>query len=194
MIKGVLSMARNIENPHQLILDTAKAILFNKGYSKLSMRNIAKECGIALGTIYNYYPTKRDLVVEMMSGYWRTYFDIFENIAKEDISFFFKLHNVFNELERFIRTFKEIWLRPELYETPDYVADGLAKQNVYIERLTKKFESLLIAESKKPNTEVILKLDSYETAKFILLNFVTMIQMPAFTYQSFEKFLKELLQ
>ncbi|MDF2889851.1 MAG: transcriptional regulator [Clostridia bacterium] len=187
-------MARIIENPHQLILDTAKNILFTKGYSELSMRNVAKECDIAIGTIYNYFPTKRDLVVEMMSGYWRAYFAIFEGVVQEDIPFFLKLQTIFEELETFIKTFKEVWLRPELYQTPDYVENGLKKENLYMERLVKRFEDFLLTESSKPNPEITLKLDSYETAKFILLNFITIIQMPTFKYSSFQVFLKELLQ
>lgn len=187
-------MSRIIENPHQLILDTAKTILFSKGYTELNMRNVAKECGIAIGTIYNYFPNKRDLVVEMMSGYWREYFNIFENIVNKDISFFLKLHNIFKELETSIKTFKEVWLRPELYQTPDYVKNGLAREDIYMQTLVKRFETFLVAESSKVNPEIQLKYDSYEVAKFILLNFVTMIQMPTFAYESFEAFLKELLQ
>jgi AcrR family transcriptional regulator len=188
------SMARIIENPHQLILDTAKNILFTKGYSELSMRNVAKECDIAIGTIYNYFPTKRDLVVEMMSGYWRAYFAVFEGVVQEDIPFFLKLQTIFEELETFIKTFKEVWLRPELYQTPDYVENGLKQENLYMERLVKRLEDFLLAESSKPNPGITLKLDSYETAKFILLNFITIIQMPTFKYSSFQVFLKELLQ
>lgn len=51
-------MARVIDNPKQLILSHAKVILYDHGYQKLSMRALSKACGIALGTIYNYYPTK----------------------------------------------------------------------------------------------------------------------------------------
>ena len=187
-------MSRIIENPHQLILDTARSILFSKGYSELSMRNVAKQCGIAIGTIYNYFPTKRDLVVDMMSGYWKEYFVILEKLIKDDSDFFLKLQSIFKELEGFIRTFKEVWLKPELYHTPDYVEKGLAKEDIYMERLIRKLEGFLVDESLKANSVIRLKFDSYETAKFILLNFVTIIQMPSFSYQSFELFLKELLQ
>lgn len=187
-------MSRIIENPHQLILDTARIILFNKGYSELSMRNVANQCGIAIGTIYNYFPTKRDLVLDMMSGYWKEYFVVLEKLIKDDSSFFLKLHSIFKELEGFIKTFKEVWLKPELYHTPDYVEKGLAKEDIYMERLIRKLEDFLVNESLKANSVIKLKFDSYETAKFILLNFVTIIQTPSFSYQSFELFLKELLQ
>jgi AcrR family transcriptional regulator len=187
-------MPRIIENPKQLILDTARSILLDKGYSELSMRNVAKECGIAIGTIYNYYPTKKDLIIDMMSGYWAEYINILEKTIDEDNTFFVKLHDIFKELKAFVNTFKEVWLRPELYDTPDYVENGLAKQSIYMEKLIRSMENLLLSESAKPDSVITLKLDSYETAKFILLNFITIIQMPSFEYQSFEAFLKELMQ
>lgn len=187
-------MSRIIENPHQLILDTARSILLNKGYSELSMRNVAKECGIAIGTIYNYFPTKRDLIVEMMSVYWREYFVVLDKLIKDDSSFFLKLQNIFKELEACIKSFKEVWLKPELYHTPDYVEKGLAKEDIYMERLIRKLEDFLVNESLKTGSVIKLKFDSYETAKFILLNFITIIRMPSFSYQSFELFLKESLQ
>ncbi|MDF2519743.1 MAG: transcriptional regulator [Clostridia bacterium] len=187
-------MSRVIENPTQLILDTARNILFTKGYSELSMRNIAKECGIALGTIYNYFPTKSDLIVEMMSVYWREYLDILEKLFSEDSEPFTKLHKVFNTLREFIKTFRAVWLKPELYHTPGNIESGLERQTIYMDRLIKRLEEFLVYESSKKHPAIKLKLDSYETAKFIVLNFITIIQMPYFEYKSFEGFLKELLQ
>jgi AcrR family transcriptional regulator len=98
-------MPRIIENPKQLILDTARSILLDKGYSELSMRNVAKDCGIAIGTIYNYYPTKKDLIIDMMSGYWTEYISILEKTIYEENAFFIKLHNIFKELKAFVNTF-----------------------------------------------------------------------------------------
>ena len=52
-------------------------------------------------------------------------------------------------------------------------------------------ERILLKEEEK--NKIKLRLDSYETAKFILMNYITMVQMPIFKYSSFEMFLKELL-
>lgn len=187
-------MSRIIENPTQLILDTAKNILLTKGYSKLNMRNIARECDIGIGTIYNYFPTKMNLVIDMISVYWNDYFDVLEKMISNDDELFLKLNNIFNKLEVFIKTFREVWLRPELYQSPGYVKNGLKRENIYIEKLIRRLEDFLISESLSANSTIKLKFDSYETAKFIVLNYITIIQMPTFSYQSFEIFLKELLQ
>lgn len=186
-------MSRIIENPKQLILEKSKEILINEGYSKLSMRNVAKACDIALGTIYNYYPTKKDLVMAMMEGYWEEYFHLLDKIMNSEKDFYVKLNDIFINLDHFTKKFKKMWLRPEFYATPEFVETGVEREYVYFEGLIKRFEALLISESGKKGSAINLKLDSYETAKFIAMNFMTMIQMPFFDYLSFERFLKQLL-
>lgn len=158
------------------------------------MRNVAKACDIAIGTIYNYYPTKKDLVMEMMTEYWEEYFRILEQLINSEDNFYIKLNKIFNELGVFIKTFKEVWLKAEFYDTPDYITSGLEKEFIYIEKLIRKIEDILIKEASNKNSKVCIKFDSYETAKFILMNFITMIRMPFFQYSYFEIFLKELLK
>lgn len=46
------------------ILDVAKSYFYQDGYEKTSTRKIAKEVGIAEGTVFNYFPSKEDLFIE----------------------------------------------------------------------------------------------------------------------------------
>jgi Transcriptional regulator len=191
-ISGGRILSRIIENPKQLILDKAREILYNQGYNKLSMRTLSKACDIALGTIYNYYPTKKDLVIEMMTEYWQNYLNSVRQIADSQNDFYIKLNNIFNELRTFIENFRQFWLTPELYDSPEYVEGGLKKEFVFMEKLIMIVQSILEKEQMRNNIQV--KLGSYETANFVIMNFVTMAQMPHFKYSSFELFLKELLK
>lgn len=181
-------MSRIIENPKELILNTAKGILYNDGYNQLSMRNVAKACDIGLGTIYNYYPTKKDLVVEMMTCYWSEFIFKTQTIVNSNYVFYDKLKKIFDELSIFIKTFKEIWLKPELYDNPDYIKDGVEREDIYIEKLVLLIEDILLKDN-----EIKSNIGSYDTAKFIVLNLITIIQMPAFKYSDFEIILKDLL-
>ena len=166
------------------------------------MRSLSKACDIALGTIYNYYPTKKDLVVAMMVEYWKTYFTQFRDIATKNLSFYEKLHEIFLELEQFINNFKAVWLTPALYDNPDYVESGVREEDIYIERLVKAIEALIVEELSRKEIsqkemsalEESYSLETYELAQFIVTNFITMIQMPFFKYSSFEKILRNLLK
>lgn len=185
----VFKLSKIIENPKQLILNKSKEILYNEGYMKLNMRNVAKKCDIALGTIYNYYPTKKALVIDMMTIYWKEFLSLAKDTADSDEPFYDKLKALYCKLSDFIKTFKQLWLAPELYNTPDYIQSGLEKEVQFMEKLIRIVEKILIREGFKNN-----KFSSYEMAKFIVMNFITVIQMPAFEYSSFEKILKELIK
>jgi len=187
-------LSKVIDMPRELILTAARNILYNEGYEKLSMRNIAKQCDISLGTIYNYYPSKKDLVIEMMMGYWKGFFKVLEDLDKSQQNFYVKLFDIHNELSQFIKTFKKMWLVREIYDTPDYIAEGLNKEQAFMVMLILKIEAILVREASSEHPQIKLKFNSNETSKFIVMNLITMAQNPMFKYETFEAFLKELLK
>jgi len=186
-------MGKILEDPKQLILNTAKNILYTEGYSSLTIRSVAKTCNLAVGTIYNYYPSKKELVVEMMLEYWNECFRVFDAIIDLNEPLYEKLFKMFTELNTFISTFKEVWLKTSNFQHDESAGSEIEKEYLYMEMLANKIKALLIAESLKKDTKISIKIDPYELAKFILMNFITMIQMPLFKYSSFEGILKQLL-
>lgn len=55
----------------QRILETASSLFRQSGASTLSVRSVAAACGVSVGSIYNYFPTKADLVAEVVGAFWR---------------------------------------------------------------------------------------------------------------------------
>jgi AcrR family transcriptional regulator len=49
------------------ILDAAARVFAKKGYQRATTREIAAEAGVAEGTIYNYFKSKRHLLISMAS-------------------------------------------------------------------------------------------------------------------------------
>jgi len=186
-------LSRIIESPRELILNEAKKILYNEGYSSISIRRIAKECDIAVGTIYNYFPTKKELIVEMMTNFWEEYFYNIETILSSQENFYAKLESVFHNLAQFIKSFREIWLTNELYSSPDYIESGLKKQNIYIDKLIITIEEMLKKHVYNGNDESAKRVNTNKMASFIVMNFITMVQMPYFDYPFFESILKEVI-
>lgn len=185
-------MSRIIDNPKKLIFENAKKILQEEGYNNLSIRKIAKMSDIAVGTVYNYYPNKKDIIIEMMSEYWDEYFVILEDIKNSDEDFYEKLRKIQNELGIFIKSFKEIWLKPDFFLQPEYLEKGRQKENDYMDRLIHKIQELLEVELLRTNKK--LEMDSYEMSKFITMNLITIIQMKFFDFKAFEMILRQLLK
>lgn len=59
----------------KLIADAALRLLKKKNFSNITMRELAKECGMANGTLFNYYPSKELLFRTLLYDYYCDYFD-----------------------------------------------------------------------------------------------------------------------
>lgn len=182
-------MAKIIENPSQLILDHAREIFNEKGYGQLTMRGVASACGIALGTIYNYFPNKGSLVVELMADYWKTFQSDLEVILARPGSFPEKLHGVYNSLESFIGKFKSEWLKPELYQAEEVMGSSRGRK-------IQALENLVVRLSQWLNDEGIhlRNLTSQEGASFIVMNFLALLQTPLMEYEVLEKIILSLVE
>lgn len=64
-------MARAKALTRKQVADRAYALACDRGFVAVSIRALAAECGVALGTIYNYFPTKGDLLTSVVGRFWR---------------------------------------------------------------------------------------------------------------------------
>ncbi len=63
-------MPKNIENVKEKILKSAEDLLLKKGLKTFTLRAVAEECHIAVGTIYNYFSSKDMILAEIMLADW----------------------------------------------------------------------------------------------------------------------------
>jgi AcrR family transcriptional regulator len=77
--KELMIMPKIIENLDEEIAKTALELFKNNPYQSVSMRKIASEVGIAVGTLYNYYPNKWELYIEVFEESWRKTYEILKN-------------------------------------------------------------------------------------------------------------------
>jgi AcrR family transcriptional regulator len=54
------------ERRHEQIMTAASEVFSKKGYTAATITEIAKTAGVATGTIYLYYPSKRDLFIALL--------------------------------------------------------------------------------------------------------------------------------
>ena len=55
-----------------LILEASYKLVLESGPANLSIRSVARACGVSVGSIYNYYPTKAMLVADAVGMFWQT--------------------------------------------------------------------------------------------------------------------------
>ena len=54
----------------EAILSAGKEIISQSGIQGLNMRDVAGKCGFSVGSIYNHFPSKGDLIVAAIESVW----------------------------------------------------------------------------------------------------------------------------
>ena len=60
----------NIITSKEAILSVSKKIAIETGLNSINMRTVAKRCGVAVGSVYNYFPSKADLIAATVEIFW----------------------------------------------------------------------------------------------------------------------------
>lgn len=102
-------MPKIIPNVKETILESAKQLLFKKGFSEFVMREVAESSGVAVGTIYNYFPSKDILVGSIMAKDWMISLKNMENTCKAATSVEEGVRGIYDQILNFIKIYEPIW-------------------------------------------------------------------------------------
>lgn len=64
-------MPKIIENLNQRLLEEARRQISESGYGAMTIRSVAAACGVGVGTVYNYYPSKEALAAAFILEDWK---------------------------------------------------------------------------------------------------------------------------
>lgn len=104
------------EDTRHDILHAALTILIEQGYRAMSMRRVAGSCGMKLGNLTYHFPTREDLVRELLDAVISGYELAFDEIVhKPGTSPETRLANICRFILEDIRTKKTTHLFPELW-------------------------------------------------------------------------------
>lgn len=181
-------MPKVIDNLREAILAQSREIVISQGIDKLTMREVSNKTGIAVGTIYNYFPTKRELTTVLIEEYWNEYLNHIDEIDKKSADLFTKLYEIYKKMEYFVDTFKEIWVKNY---TSGYSKDGMERKNIFVDKLVKRIEDILVTAVN--NRTIKLRIEPAVIAKFLIQNFMMMAQMKQFEYNDFDKIIRDYL-
>jgi len=74
-------MPKIIENLRDRLLLEAKQQLEQGGYEAVTIRSIASSCGVGVGTVYNYFPSKEALIATYLLEDWNRCVETIQSTA-----------------------------------------------------------------------------------------------------------------
>ena len=74
-------MSRAVTSEEE-ILKVSCGIVAKKGIAAVNMRTVASECGIALGSLYNYFSSKSELLSATIEAVWKDIFQMGKTLEK----------------------------------------------------------------------------------------------------------------
>nr|WP_281417319.1 TetR/AcrR family transcriptional regulator [Clostridium mobile] len=83
--KEVFFVPKIIKDIESKIFSTSMDLFLKKGYKAVDMKMIAKECGIAVGTLYNYYPNKKELYISILKESWNDTFIKLDSVLESSL-------------------------------------------------------------------------------------------------------------
>ena len=75
-------MPKIIENLKDRLIAEAEKQIEESGYGAVTIRSVAKACGVGVGTVYNYFPSKETLIATHLLVDWKLCVDTITHTAE----------------------------------------------------------------------------------------------------------------
>ncbi len=182
-----------MSNHKEVILSQAKKIAVSDGISKINIRTVAKNSGIAIGTVYNYFPSKGDLLISVVTEFWDEAFTDLEGITSTSSNFFDNLEKIYRVLDDYLHHFKENWLNQLALLKADEKVMARKKEEEYFQKVHDKLILLIDRDpdlQDYPWSEVISK---EKMAEFIFDHMLIILKKEKGDLTFFIALLKQIL-
>lgn len=163
-------------NHKEVILSKAKEIVMSEGIVKINIRTVAKNSGIAIGTVYNYFPSKGELLVAVIEDFWEGAFKDIDWRGLKDNNFYDNLEKVYSVLRDYLHGFKENWLEQlALLKTKEKLI-GRQKEDEYFQKMYRKIILLIDMDNSFQSYSWSETISKENMAEFIFENMVIMLK------------------
>lgn len=104
-------MPKIIENVREQLLAEANRQIIEQGYARTTVRSVASACGLGVGTVYNYFKSKDELIASFVAEDWYLAFSNIRSNTSESTED--KLRCIYDELRAFAKKHEVLFSDPE---------------------------------------------------------------------------------
>ncbi len=155
------------------ILSVSKKFILENGLSSFNIRTVAKECGISIGTVYNYFPSKSELIIATVESVWAEIFEPLNNL-KTFNNFVEAVQCMFEIIENGNSKYPGFFSVHSLNFASEEKKEGIQMMNSYFSKLKQK---LLFILKEDTNIRKNIFDDTLSAEKFIDYIFTLLISI-----------------
>lgn len=134
-------MPKIIEHLRTNLMASAREILQNEGYDALTIRRVAAQCDIAIGTTYNYFPSKDVLAASVMVEDWNSALQQLRQRCEQAPSVLHGLRLVYDCIADYCHLYRNVWGQ---YSVPSRTMPFIrSRHKMLVEQLSVEIEPLL---------------------------------------------------
>lgn len=101
-------MPKRITALREKLLTYARQALLQEGGPELTIRSVASACGVAVGTVYNYFPSKESLIEAVILSDWEVMMERLRGELTQDCDALESLRIICDELQAFAVTYYDV--------------------------------------------------------------------------------------
>lgn len=156
------------------IFQIAKNIIVSDGSSSLTIRRLAKEANISVGSVYNIFGTKDDLLLLLIKDYWSTALEQIIKESKNNENTITKLELLYKGFKKATEVFHTDWLH-DLMSASMTNPKILEISTYYKKEIEKTIQEILNEDSHVRENS----LSSEALADFIFENMIILLKKQA---------------
>lgn len=176
-------MPKIISNVRETLILEGRKFLLKKNYSNLNIREVCKSADISIGTFYNYFSNKHELVVEIFKYDELKIANSIRDLQYSNFSFKDKLFQIYLNLKEFMDNYILIFY--QLIDFKEIPANSKCKHMINIYLAT---EELLNLE--KSNNTIKSKLDTNKLSHILIGSLVYLTYQDIISFDDLYSILK----
>lgn len=158
----------------EAILETCRKLVSEQGFSVLNMRTVAKECGVALGSLYYYFPSKNDLMIATVESVWEELFCLRESVP-ENTAFPDYLARCFSHIRQSMKKYPNFFTVHSISVSTEGQPKARTVMNRYLAQIKEKLLRALQADERVSEDAFSSDFTEAEFIEFVLSAIVCLL-------------------
>lgn len=158
----------------EAILATCRDLISEKGLASLNMRAVASACGLALGSIYYYFPSKNDLLIAAIESVWEDIFRLKE-AGKDETSFPEYIAKCFQQIRKGIEKYPNFFTIHSISLSSNAQDKARNSMDHYLGKVREQILASIRKDARIKETAFTNGLEEDEFLDFVISNMISFL-------------------